>query len=208
MMPKLIAALKALSDKPIRFAVNSHFHMDHIAGNTELGPGTTIIAHENERKRLEQKTPAPSPALLPSFTFTDRAALYFNGEEVRLIHLPNGHTDADVVIYFSKSKVVHMGDMFFFGMFPAVYTQGGGDIKQLILNLDKILAEVSPDSKVIPGHGEMATIPDLKNYVAMLKERRSISKLSGGPPVPPSFFSTGLKSSSIETNSKVRLTDE
>ena len=171
MMPKLKGAIKELGDKPIRFAINTHFHRDHIDGNSTLA-GTTIIAHENLRKRLESNNAAP--ASLPALTFTNRSSIYFNGEEIKLTHFPNGHTDTDVVVYFTKSKVVHLGDMFFFGMFPAVYTQGGGNIRQLIVNLEAVVAEVDPGSKVIPGHGELATVNDLKAYIDMLKETVSI----------------------------------
>ena len=176
MMPKVQATLKTLSDKPIRFAINSHFHLDHIAGNATLDRRTTLIAHENVRKRLEAShtAAAPTTELLPSFTISDNATLYFNGEKIRLIHLPNGHTDADLVVYFTNSKVAQMGDMFFFGMFPGIYAQGGGNIKQLIVNLELILKEIAPDTKVVPGHGDTATVPDLQNYVAMLKETTSI----------------------------------
>ncbi|NOT73881.1 MAG: MBL fold metallo-hydrolase [Cyclobacteriaceae bacterium] len=171
MMPKVQAALKKLSDKPVKFALNSHFHGDHIQGNAVLDKNTTIIAHENVRKRVGASA---DHGRLPDITFTDRTSLYFNGEEIRLIHLPNGHTDSDAVIYFTKSKVLHMGDMFFFGMFPAVYTNGGGDIRQLIKNLEAIIKEADPASKVVPGHGDPASMQDFQNYVAMLKETTAI----------------------------------
>jgi cyclase len=172
--PKLQEAIKALSDKPIRYALNSHFHGDHIQGNEILSSTATIIAHTNLRKRVGSKQPAPAPGALPVITFSDSLNMYFNGEEIRLIHLPSGHTDTDVVIYFTGSKVVHMGDMFFFGMFPAVYKQGGGDIKQLIVNIDKVINNIPADAKVVPGHGDLATVSDLKDYLTMLKETTAL----------------------------------
>ncbi len=169
-MPKLLEKIKAISDKPIRYEINSHFHGDHTNGNEILSSTATIIAHTNLRTRFSAQNPPAVPGMLPQITFTDSLTLYFNDEEIRLIHLPNGHTDNDVVVYFTKSKVVHMGDMFFFKMFPAVYTKGGGDIKQLIINVEKVIHNIPADAKVVPGHGDLATADDLKNYLAMLKE--------------------------------------
>jgi len=171
-LPKLIDKIKTLSDRPIKYEINSHFHGDHIGGNEILSVSAIIIAHANLRTRLESKNSAP--AMLPTITFQDSLTLHFNGEEIKLIHLPNGHTDNDVVVYFTKSKVVHMGDMFFFGMFPAVYTQSGGNIKQLILNIEKVINGIPEDAKVVPGHGDLSTVNDLKSYLAMLKETTSL----------------------------------
>jgi cyclase len=166
MVPKLEESLKGLSPLPIRIVVNTHFHGDHIQGDVVLGKTATIIAHENVLARISQVKPAPFPMV----TFADELRIRFNGENIHIRHFPNGHTDADAIVYFESSKVLHMGDMFFVGMFPAVYREGGGDIKQLIASLDKVIAEYPGDTKVIPGHGELATMDDLKAYVAMLKE--------------------------------------
>jgi len=117
-MPKVMEKLKTLSDKPVRFAINTHFHGDHNSGNEILSSTATIIGHAKLYQRLASKTPALSPRSLPTITFSDSIIMHFNNEEIRLIHLPDGHTDNDVVVYFVESKVVHMGDMFFFGMFP------------------------------------------------------------------------------------------
>jgi cyclase len=107
-------------------------------------------------------------------TFSDRISLKFNGEEIQMIHFPNSHTDTDSIVYFTKSKVLHLGDMFFNGMFPAVYSQGGGDIRQLVRSIETIVAEFPPDTKVIPGHGDLATMQELKNYLSMLRETIAI----------------------------------
>lgn len=167
MVPKLQQALKGVSPLPIRLVLNTHFHGDHIQGNLVLGKSATIIAHENVLARVSK---AQTPATYPLVTMRDELRLRFNGETVRMLHLPNSHTDGDVVVFFETSHVLHMGDMFFFGMFPAVYREGGGDIKQLIQSLDRVVAEFPADAKVIPGHGELATMTDLKEYVTMLKE--------------------------------------
>lgn len=177
-MPKLIDKIKTLSADPIRFQINSHFHGDHTNGNEIVSQTATVIAHENLRNRFLAKKPPESSGMLPRITFVDSMTLYFNDEQIRLIHLPNGHTDNDVIVYFTKSKVVHMGDMFFFQMFPAVYTKGGGDIKQLIANVETVLNNIPTDAKVVPGHGDLATTNDLKNYLTMLKETTSIIELA------------------------------
>jgi len=124
----------------------------------------------------------PTLDYVPAVTFSDRINLNFNGEEIQMIHFANSHTDSDSVVYFTKSKVLHLGDMFFVGMFPAVYTQGGGDIRQLIRSIEKIVADFPPETKVIPGHGDLATMQDLRNYLAMLKDTVGIveTKLKEG----------------------------
>jgi cyclase len=173
-MPKVLEKLKTLSDKPVRFAINTHYHGDHNNGNEILGSTATIIGHTKLHQRLASRTPALPPRSLPTITFSDSLVMHFNNEEIRLIHLPNGHTDNDVVVYFTGSKVIHTGDMFFYGMFPGVYREGGGDIRHLVVNLEKIVKAIPADAKVIPGHGDLATVEDLKNYITMLKETIAI----------------------------------
>lgn len=176
MGPKLLAALKTVSAGPVKIVLNTHFHGDHIQGNKNFERSAVIVAQENVRKRLiaNNKESAPTLDMLPTVTFADRLTINFNGEEVQMIHFPNGHTDGDSIVYFTRSKVLHLGDMFFFEMFPAVYSEGGGNIRQLVRSLDQILANIPADAKVVPGHGRLATMEDLKNYVAMLKETISI----------------------------------
>lgn len=176
MGPKLLAALKTVSAGPVKIVLNTHFHGDHIQGNKNFERTAVIVAQENVRKRLiaNNKESAPTLDMLPTVTFADRLTINFNGEEVQMIHFPNGHTDGDSIVYFTRSKVLHLGDMFFFEMFPAVYSEGGGNIRQLVRSLDQILGDIPADAKVVPGHGRLATMEDLKNYVAMLKETISI----------------------------------
>ena len=176
MGPKLLAALKTVSAGPVKIVLNTHFHGDHIQGNKNFERSAVIVAQENVRKRLiaNNKESAPTLDMLPTVTFADRLTINFNGEEVQMIHFPTGHTDGDSIVYFTRSKVLHLGDMFFFEMFPAVYSEGGGNIRQLVRSLDQILANIPADAKVVPGHGRLATMEDLKNYVAMLKETISI----------------------------------
>lgn len=187
MGPKLVSTLKTLSDKPVRIILNTHYHGDHIQGNKNFHNIAVIIGHENIAKRLiaANKEATPTLAYVPSVTFADRITLNFNGEEIQMIHFPNSHTDGDSIVYFTKSKVLHLGDMFFFGMFPAVYTQGGGDIRQIVRSIEKIVADFPADTKVIPGHGDLATMQDIKNYLAMLKDTMGIveSGIKAGKPL-------------------------
>jgi cyclase len=172
MTGKLRTSLSTISTKPVRIVLNSHFHGDHIQGNFNFQKSAVIIAHENVSKRLikNNSESAPANAMMPFVTFADSLTLHFNGEDIRMIHFPNSHTDGDAAIYFTKSKVLHLGDMFFFGMFPAVYSEGGGNIKQLVVSLEKLLLQIPSDAHVVPGHGDLATMKDLADYVAMLKE--------------------------------------
>jgi cyclase len=171
--PKIEAALQTISAKPVRFIINTHFHGDHTDGNAAFGQKSTIIAHENTRKRLvagrgKEEPPAPAVAL-PVITFEDKISVHLNGEDIRAIHFPSGHTDTDVVIFFTQSNVVHMGDDFFNGIFPFIDTDGGGSVKGLIANIQKLLEQIPADAKIIPGHGKLATTKELREFLAMLK---------------------------------------
>jgi glyoxylase-like metal-dependent hydrolase (beta-lactamase superfamily II) len=172
--PKVEAALKGISNQPVRFVLNTHFHGDHMGGNIYWGKKATIIAHENTRKRLlEDKEPVP-PSALPIITFEDKVKVHLNGEDIRAIHFPAGHTDTDVVVFFTKSNVVHLGDDFFNGIFPFIDIDSGGSVKGLIANLEMLLKEIPPDAKIIPGHGPLATVPDLAKHLDMLKGTAAI----------------------------------
>jgi cyclase len=179
--PKIKAALKGITDKPLRFVLNTHFHGDHTGGNAQFGSEATIIAHENVRKRLleggavlgNSVPPVPKEAL-PVVTFNDRATVHLNGEDIRAIHFPNGHTDGDSVIFFPKSNVVHMGDDFVTYGFPFVDVRNGGSISGMIAGVEKVLTMVPEDVKIIPGHGPISAPADVRKFVDMLKETRSL----------------------------------
>jgi cyclase len=179
--PKIKAALKGITDKPIKFVLNTHFHGDHTGGNVQFGTEATIIAHDNVRKRLQEGgavggnsvQPAPKEAL-PVITFNDRATVHLNGEDIRAIHFPNGHTDGDSVIFFPKSNVVHMGDDFVTYGFPFVDVQNGGSISGMIAGVEKVLTMVPEDVKIIPGHGPISTPADVRKFVDMLKDTRAL----------------------------------
>jgi len=176
MAPKIKEALKAITTKPVKYVINTHYHGDHTGGNEIFGREGTIIAHENVRKRLESgttvhgnKNPPAAKGALPVITFNDRATIHVNGEDVRLIHLPHGHTDGDAMVEFTKSNVVHMGDDFFNGTFPFIDRENGGSIKGLIADLDAVLARMDKDAMVIPGHGPIANKPLLEGFRDALK---------------------------------------
>ena len=188
---KIRAALKGIADKKLHFILNTHWHGDHTGGNVAFGPEATIIAHDNVRKRLatEQKstvfnsTTPPSPKeALPVITFDQTLTVHFNGEEIRAIHYPKGHTDGDSVIFFSTSNVVHLGDDFFAGRFPFVDLESGGSVEGLTRNIGEIIAKIPAGAKLIPGHGPISTVDDLKSYHRMLQQTSEIvrGKISAG----------------------------
>ena len=159
---KIRNALKELGEGPLKFLVNTHFHGDHTGGNVVFGKEAHIISHTNVRKRLQMEF--PSKEGLPVVTFDDSLSIHFNDEEIRVIHFPHSHTDGDSVIFFTGSNVVHMGDLFFSGRFPYVDLNNGGDVEGLIKHIEQLLAELPPDVKLIPGHGPLSDIDDLKTY--------------------------------------------
>ena len=174
--PKIEAALKAITPKPVRFILNTHYHGDHTGGNEYFGRTAPIVAHENVRKRLASGTsvrgntvPPAAPGALPVLTFDESVTIHLNGEDVRAVHTPRGHTDGDSVIWFTKSNVVHMGDQFFNGMFPFVDVENGGSVRGMIANVDHVLSMLPDDAKVIPGHGPLSDKNGLRRFVATLK---------------------------------------
>jgi glyoxylase-like metal-dependent hydrolase (beta-lactamase superfamily II) len=179
--PRIRQAIKEITDKPLRFVLNTHFHGDHTGGNAHFGAEATILAHENVRKRLQagatvagiEIKPAPKEAL-PVITFNDRATVHLNGEDIRAIHFPRGHTDGDSVIFFPRSNVVHMGDDFVTYGFPFVDVRSGGSVSGMISGVEKVLSMVPADVKVIPGHGPLSTTEDMRKFVQMMKETRAL----------------------------------
>ena len=174
---KIRAALEGITDKPVRFVINTHWHFDHTGGNAYFQKQGPIIAHENVRQRLKSGgkildmdlKPAPVEAL-PIITFDHDVTVHLNGEDIRAMHFPHGHTDGDAVIFFPESNVVHMGDDFVTYGFPFIDLASGGSVRGMIAACDKVIESVPADAKIIPGHGKLGTVADLKPYVAMLKE--------------------------------------
>lgn len=181
---KIEDALKGITDKPVRFVINTHFHGDHTGGNSYFQKQAPIIAQDNVRKRLEEgggagngasihmeHKPAPKDAL-PIITFDHDVTVHLNGEDIRALHVPAGHTDGDSVIFFPKSNVVHMGDDFVTYGFPFIDVESGGSINGMIDGVEKTIAQLPPDVKVIPGHGPLSTLDDVKAYLNMLTATR------------------------------------
>jgi glyoxylase-like metal-dependent hydrolase (beta-lactamase superfamily II) len=191
---KIKAALKTLGEGKLKFVLNTHWHGDHTGGNAVFSPEAPIIAHDNVRKRLstEQKseffkstTPASPKEALPVITFDQSLSVHFNDEEIKVIHFPQGHTDGDSVIFFTRSNVVHMGDDFFAGRFPFVDLESGGTVQGLAKNVGEIITKLPTDVKLIPGHGPISTLDDLKRYHRMLVETTDLvqKKMAAGKTV-------------------------
>ena len=185
MSDKIRAALAGLSKGKLKFIVNTHWHGDHTGGNKVFGPEAPIIAQSNVLKRMSTEqtikffnttVPASPKEALPVITFDQSVSIHFNGEEIKVVHFPRGHTDGDSIIVFTKSNVVHMGDDFFNGMFPFVDIGSGGTVQGMADAVAKVLAMVPADAKIIPGHGNLGTVADLKAFHTMLVETSAIVK--------------------------------
>ena len=165
----------------VRLLVNTHWHSDHTDGNKAFGPAAVIIAHENVRALLARDqnvlgrvAKALPPAALPEVTFSDKLTIYAGGAAVRLVHFPHAHTNGDTVVFMDAWKVVHMGDMFFNGMFPFLDVANGGDIDSWVRQLDVILPSLPAEVKIIPGHGPLAGVAELRAFRDMLHESAAL----------------------------------
>jgi cyclase len=175
-------AIKSLpGGEKIRFLINTHWHSDHTDGNKILGREAIIVAHENVRRLLSepqnlmgQTTQALSGIALPSITYSDKLTLYAGDILIRLVHYPNAHTNGDTVVYIDAYKVLHMGDMFFNGLFPFLDVANGGDIRNWVRHLDTILADLPADARIIPGHGPLAGKAELKAFRDMLSDSADV----------------------------------
>lgn len=180
--PKIKAAIAALTDKPVRFVLNTHWHGDHTGGNENLGgTGALIVAHDNVRKRMsseqfiaafDEHVPASPPVALPVVTYGDDVTFHLNGEEIHCFHVPPAHTDGDSIVHFRKANVVHMGDLFFNGSYPFIDISSGGTLEGMIGASDRLLAMADDKTQVIPGHGPMGKKADVQAYRDMLADVR------------------------------------
>lgn len=182
---KIQASLKSLgiTDKPVRFVINTHYHGDHTGGNAPFAnAGSTVIAQDNVRKRMASGgtagnggsikmdvKPAEKEAL-PIITFEHDVTVHLNGEDIRALHFPAGHTDGDSIIFFPKNNVVHMGDDFVRYGFPFIDVSSGGSVQGMIAAMEKATAQLPADVKVIPGHGQLSNLDDVRAFTTMLKE--------------------------------------
>ncbi len=175
--PEIEKTLKELGKGEPVFLVNTHWHGDHTGGNEHFGKKATIVAHANVRRRLardpsiggnvaEKELPLPA---LPEITYEDGAAIHFNGEEVRLIHVAGAHTDGDTVVWFTKSNVVHLGDLYFQIGYPFIDVASGGGVEGLVAGLRELLTKLPRDARFIPGHGEVTGIEGVEEYLAMVE---------------------------------------
>ncbi len=183
---KLLAAIGKITDDPVSFLINTHVHGDHIGSNEALGKaGTTIVAHDNLRQRMitdgvpgpSGSVPAPKAAL-PVLTFADAVTIHLNGRPAYVFHVEHAHTDGDSVIHFTADNVIHTGDAMFNGLFPYVDLDNGGSVAGYIAAQEKILSLADDETKIIPGHGPLASKQDLQAAVEMLKDSLArVSKL-------------------------------
>ncbi len=180
---KIMAAVASLSDKPVKFLVNTHWHADHTGGNELLGEaGAIIVAHENVRKRLStrqfvdlfDRTVEPlAKAGLPVVTFADAVTFHFNDKEIAVFHVDPAHTDGDAVIYFENSNVMHTGDLLFSGRYPIIDVQNGGSVDGMIRAADRLMGMIDDNTVLIPGHGALADKKKLVEFRAMLSTIRN-----------------------------------
>lgn len=199
---KIQKAVSNLGATPVKFLINTHWHFDHSGGNENLGKaGAVILAHDNVRVRMAagatvagNVVPPAAKAALPVITYAEGLKLHLNGEEVRVVHVPAAHTDGDSFIHWTKSNVIHMGDLFMFGVsFPFVDVGSGGNVRGFVTAADKVLAIADDQTKIIPGHGAIATKADLQNHRNMvatviakveagIKEGKTLDQIKAGKP--------------------------
>jgi glyoxylase-like metal-dependent hydrolase (beta-lactamase superfamily II) len=176
--PQVKAAVAAITAKPIRFVVNSHWHRDHSGGNEALaGEGAVIVAHENVRRRMsvegfvavfDRKAPASPPKALPVVTFTRDVTLHLGGEEISVVHVAPAHTDGDSFVRFRAANILHMGDCYLNGSFPVVDYSNGGTFTGVIAAAETALGMIDPRTRIVPGHGPVARDQDLRHWRDML----------------------------------------
>jgi glyoxylase-like metal-dependent hydrolase (beta-lactamase superfamily II) len=177
---RINAAIAKLTAKPVKFILNTHWHGDHTGGNENFGKaGVIVVAHENVRKRMNSEqfieflkmTEKPSPeAALPIVTFAGGVTFHLNGDDIVAFHVPRAHTDGDAIVHFTKSDVIHMGDVYFNGMYPFIDVSSGGSIRGVIAGCDRVLGmpAVTDATRIIPGHGPLSGKAELKAYRDML----------------------------------------
>src|SRR6056297_176390 len=169
---RIATALEELGGDRPKLILNTHFHGDHTGGNPVFGATGAIVAHDNVRARLLDAEDF-SPAGLPVLTFADRVQVHFNGDTIDVVHLPAGHTDGDSVVWFKQDNVLHMGDLLFHGAFPFIDLSSGGSVDGVIANLTKVLEMMPADVRIIPGHGALADLDDVRESLAMILETRA-----------------------------------
>lgn len=178
MAPKIKAAIRAITNKPVKFVFNTHYHGDHTGGNEAMGKmDAVIVAHDNVRTRMSKDQmieligmnfKAQPKVALPVVTFAQEMTFHLNGDDIHVFHAPHGHTDGDAIVHFQKGNLVHMGDLFFNGLYPFIDTTAGGTADGVVAAVDKVLAMTDNNTRFIPGHGPVASKADLSAYRTML----------------------------------------
>jgi glyoxylase-like metal-dependent hydrolase (beta-lactamase superfamily II) len=179
---KIKSAIGKISNKDVRFLINTHWHFDHVGGNENIGEaGAVIIAHENVRNRMstdqfidffQKQIPASPKIALPIITFTQDLTFHLNEDEIHVFHVKNAHTDGDAIVYFQNSNVIHTGDIYFAGLYPFIDTGSHGSVNGVINAARYILSIINDDTKIIPGHGHLSNKAELNGYVDMLTNLR------------------------------------
>jgi cyclase len=175
---KIVAAVAKVSEKPVRFVINTHWHGDHTGGNENLGKaGAVIVAHGKVRERMStdqvqalfnRTVPASPKDALPVVTFETGLTLHLNGNTLDVFHVEPGHTDGDSIIHFVEANAFHMGDAYVNGSYPIIDISSGGRLEGMIAAHDRILAMAKPDAKLIPGHGKLSNVAELRETRDML----------------------------------------
>jgi glyoxylase-like metal-dependent hydrolase (beta-lactamase superfamily II) len=175
---KIATAIGEISKTPMKYVVNTHYHGDHTGSNAYFKEvkGSTIFAHDNVRKRLASKK-AHSHGDLPVVTYQQGVTFHFNGDTIKVMHMPAGHTDSDSVIWFEKANVLHPGDLFFEGRFPYIDLNGGGTVAGYIKNVTKLISMLKEDTHIIPGHGKLSTKADYQKALNMIIDTAQIVKM-------------------------------
>lgn len=170
---KILAAIGALTSEPVRWVLNTHWHGDHTGGNENLGEaGAMIVAHQNVYRRMNPgafsdlvgRSEQAAAKALPVVTFDQSVQFHWNGHDIMVTHVSNAHTDGDAIVHFADANVFHMGDTFFVGRFPFVDVNSGGGIDGVIAAANFVLKRADDDTRIIPGHGPLATPDDLRGY--------------------------------------------
>ncbi len=190
MSDKIRLALKGLSDQPTRFVINTHWHGDHTGGNEAFGKANAVIvAHENVRTRMstqqfitaiKMEVPPSPAAALPVVTFTDGLTLHLNGQTATIVHVEHAHTDGDALVHFAEANVLHMGDVYFNGLYPFIDVSSGGSIEGFLKAIERGIKLSDADTMIVPGHGALSNRAELIAYRGMLAGfRDAVQKLKG-----------------------------
>ena len=189
---KLLAEVAEISDRPIKFAINTHWHFDHTGGNEAWGKsGTIVVAHDNVRERMsvdvflesvDMHFPASPDIALPIVTFDDGVTFHINDEAVSVFHVESAHTDGDAIVYFPKANVIHTGDTYVNGAYPVVDVESGGSFDGTIEVADQLLGLVDAETTIIPGHGPISNAAELETYRDLLVEvrERTLAAIAAG----------------------------